>query len=495
MLVAGCGSTVAHPSGAGLGAAQTGMDRGVIGVDDGASPSRPSRSNVPDGSGASANAPAGIAAGQLPGGPSMTGSASGAVGSGHAGTGDAGASIPSPGRSGFGFTATQIRIGVSISSDSNAALSAFGANGVKFPDGKALVNTYVNYLNRTGGIAGRKVVPVFYDYQAGGNVESSDAAACATWTQDNQVAAALGIRAGTTGSNDALTPCLTKAGVAWLTGRGDEQKFRQYPSTLYAPSLINSTRLARAVVEGLWQNRFFTPGAKIGVMYKDDEEMARVLQQGLEPALRSHGLAVFKKAASRNAFSESSNIELQFATAGVTHVLFLMPGGAAPWQFMQNANQNRHHYRYGISSDDQPAVVLQQLAPKDQLATTTGFGYIPVGDVDPGRAPRPTPGLAACLKVFRDAGYDTSASTSQLAMSFLCDPFQLLRAGWANQRELSTTSLRTGIDGLGTAFRVAGSFSARLAASRHDGASGYRILQFDGSCSCFQYAGPVRTTG
>jgi hypothetical protein len=384
---------------------------------------------------------------------------------------------------------------VSISSDANAALSAFGANGVAFPDGKALANTYVDHLNKTGGIAGRKVKPVFYDYRASGNVETSDAAACAAWTQDDHVVGALGVRAGTTGTNDSLTPCLTKAGVPWMSGEGDRKKFNQYPSTLYAPSIINLTRLEKAVVDGLAKDGFFTPNAKIGVMYQDNLEMKRAVDEGLVPALRAHGLSLFKKAATGNAFTESSNIELQFATAGVTHVLFVAPGGAAPWQFMQSASQNRHHYRYGVSSDDYPAVVLEQLAPKDQLATTSGFGYRPVGDVNAQQAPPPTKGLAACLKVFHDAGYDTSGATSQLAMAYLCDAFQLLRAGWTDQAQLSTASLREGVERLGRSFAVARAFVARFEPGRlHDGAAAYRMLHWGSSCSCFQYAGPVHDT-
>jgi hypothetical protein len=417
------------------------------------------------------------------------------VGPGQAPGRAGGPSVPSAGRSGFGFTATEIKVGVSISSDANAALSAFGANGVSFPDGKGLANTYINYLNKTGGIAGRKVKPVFYDYKAGGNVETSDAEACATWTQDDHVVGALGVRAGTTGTNDALTPCLTKAGVPWMSGEGDRKKFNQYPSTLYAPSIINLTRLEKAIVDGLAADGFFTPSAKIGVMYQDNLEMKRAVDEGLVPALRAHGLSLFKRAATGNAFTESSNIELQFATAGVTHVLFVAPGGAAPWQFMQSASQNQHHYRYGVSSDDYPSVVLEQLAPKDQLATTSGFGYRPVGDVSASQAPPPTKGLAACLKVFRDAGYDTSGATSQLAMAFLCDAMQLLRAGWTGQTQLSTASLRVGVEQLGRSFAVARAFVARFEPRRlHDGAAAYRMLHFGSSCSCFQYFGPVRDT-
>ncbi|MCW2572836.1 MAG: hypothetical protein JWO88_2894 [Frankiales bacterium] len=493
LVLAGCGSTVQQGAGTATGGSSSGLSSSsaAAGTSNGlggpTAPVSPTEVAAGGSTAGSAGTTSGPSAGSASPGP--------AVGSGQAPLTTGGRSVPSAGRSGFGFTAHEIKVGVSISSDANAALSAFGANGLAFPDGKALANTYVDYLNRTGGIAGRKVKPVFYDYKASGNVETSDAAACAAWTQDDHVVGALGIRAGTTGTNDALTPCLTKAGVPWMSGEGDQKKFNEYRSTLYGPSIINLTRLEKAIVDGLAKDGFFTPNAKVGVVYQDNLEMKRAVDEGLVPALRAHGLSLFKKAATGNAFTESSNIELQFATAGVTHVLFVAPGGAAPWQFMQSASQNRHHYRYGVSSDDYPAVVLEQLAPKDQLATTSGFGYRPVGDVNAQQAPPPTMGLAACLEVFRDAGYDTSGATSQLAMAYLCDAFQLLRAGWTGQAQLSTASLRDGVESLGRSFAVARAFVARFEPGRlHDGAAAYRMLHFGSSCSCFQYSGPVRDT-
>jgi hypothetical protein len=305
----------------------------------------------------------------------------------------------------------------------------------------------------------------------------------------------MGVRAGATGDGDALTPCLARAGVPWLSGTGDAQKFAQYRQTLYAPALINSTRLARATVNALWRDGFFTPRARIGVEYKDTPEMSRAVREGIAPALAAHGLSVAKSAAETNPFTQSANIELQFATAGITHVLFAAPGGAAPWQFMQNAQQNGHRYRYGISSDDQPAIVLQQLAPKAQLATTSGLGYAPTQDVGGSAEPKPSAGLAACLKVFRAAGFDTSASTAQYAMSFVCDPFQLLRQAWMQEPTLTAPALADGVAGLGTSFDVAGSFAARFSATQHDGADAYRMLHYVSACSCFEYRGGVRRIG
>jgi hypothetical protein len=72
---------------------------------------------------------------------------------------------------------------------------------------------------------------------------------------------------------------------------------------------------------------------------------------------------------------------------------------------------------------------------------------------------------------------------------------QALRAGWTGQAQLSTPALRDGIERLNRSFGVAGAFVARFGPGRtHDGAAAYRMLHFASSCSCFQYAGPVRDT-
>lgn len=392
---------------------------------------------------------------------------------------------------GAGYSATQIKIGFAISSDASKALGGFGL-GVSVADQKQLVDTWVAKVNATGGIAGRRVVPVFYDYSATGNIETQDQEACSTWTQDDRVFAATGVRAGASGSGDNLTPCLAKAGVAWLNAAGDQHKWNSYFRSMYATGTMTRTREERVLVESLARQGFFTPHAKIGVIINDSgENMSRAVDEGMVPALRKLGLSITKRFMETVAESQSTNAELQMFSAGVTHVLFAAPGGAAPSFFMQAAQNQARTYHYGLSSQDAPGLTVQSLAPANQAKNAVGVGYQPGVDVDAHNQPPPTGGMRSCFDYYRSKGFDTG-SLNQAAMAIICDGLNLVRAALQGQVNPTLDSFAAGVARLGGSFAAAGTFSTYFGADRHDGPASTRDLAFGTACGCFQYRGPLR---
>ena len=442
-------------------------------------------------------APTGSGAAGVPG--SIPGSAStgGLVGGGprSSATGPAALPpVPSTGTrrvAGWGYTAKEIKVGFSISSDASKALGGLGL-GVSLANQQDLIKTWVAKVNAEGGVAGRKVVPVFYDYSATGNVETQDQAACSTWTQDNHVFAATGIRAGSTGGGDSLTPCLAKAGVVWLNGTGDAHKWSQYLASMYSTLSMNRTREERVLVESLAQQGFFTPGAKIGVIINNtSDNMSRAVDEGMVPALGKLGLKITKRFVESLAESESTNAELQMFAAGVTHVLFAAPGGAAPSFFMQAAQNQGRTYRYGLSSQDAPGLTVQALAPAAQARNAVGYGYQPGLDVDASNQPTPTAAMKACFGYYKSKGYDTG-SLNQSAMGLICDSVNLLKVALASQVNPTRDSLGAAVARLGTSFGAASTFSTRFSAAQHDGIGSVRNLYFETGCSCFRYRGPLQ---
>jgi ABC-type branched-subunit amino acid transport system substrate-binding protein len=426
------------------------------------------------------------------GGQAVTGAHSGSVLP--QGPGTALPSVPPTGSrrsAGPGYSATELRLGFSISSDASGALGSIGL-GVTIANQKDLVNTWLARVNREGGVAGRKVVPVFYDYSATGNVQTQDQAACSTWTQDNRVFAASGVRAGASGGGDDLTPCLAKAGVPWLNGNGDAHKWTQYLSSMYSTLSMNRTREERVLVESLAQQGFFTPKAKIGVIINDtSDNMSRAVDEGMVPALRRLGLTISKRFVETLAESQSTNAELQMFAAGVTHVLFAAPGGAAPSFFMQAAQNQGRTYRYGISSQDAPGLTVQSLAPAQQAKNAVGYGYQPGLDVDAHNQPTPTAPMRACFSYYRSKGFDTG-SLNQAAMGLICDSVNLLETALRGQVNPTRDSFAAAVARLGTSFGAASTFSTRFSAVQHDGIGSARNLYFDAGCSCFRYRGPIR---
>ena len=359
-------------------------------------------------------------------------------------------------------------------------------------DQEELVRTWLAKVNAEGGVAGRKVVPVFYDYKATGDINTSDQAACATWTSDTRVFAATGVRAGLSGSGDVLTPCLAKAGIPWLQASGDQHKWDTYLPTMYTTADMNRTREERVLVDSLAAQGFFTKGAKVGVIINDElADMSTAVKEGMEPALARHGLAITKRVVIASAWSESTNAELQMFAAGVTHVLFAAPGGAAASQFMNAAQSQRRTYEYGISTQDAPGAAVQALAPREQLLHARGYGYRPGLDVDGSNQPPETAGMKACFGYYRSKGYQTGGLNTA-AMAMICDSVTLLKVALLGQLNPTAGAFATTVGALGTRLPVASTFTSRFTPRQHDGIGSYRFLAYVADCSCFRYQGPDR---
>ncbi len=398
--------------------------------------------------------------------------------------------------SGPGYTSKEIRIGFSTSNDAGKVLGSAGL-GVQIADQNQLVKVWLAKVNAAGGIAGRKVVPVFYDYKATGDLPTQDQAACATWTQDTRVFAATGVRAGTTGSGDNLTPCLAKSGVPWLAATGDDHKWQQYLPAMYSTGDMSRTREEKVLIESLAAQSFFGSGTKIGVVISDaTADMSRAVKEGMEPALARLGLTITRRIVIANAQTESTNAELQMFAAGVTHVLFAAPGGAAASEFMLAAHSQQRTYHYGISTQDVPGIAVQTIAgsAQEQLRNARGYGYRPGFDVDSNNQPADTPAMKSCFDYYKGKGFDTS-SLNRAGMALICDSVNLLKQSLEGQRSPSQAGLGQAVAALGTRFPVATTFTSAFSTQQHDGIGSYRFLTYDTGCSCFRYLGALRPTG
>ncbi len=82
---------------------------------------------------------------------------------GTSGTGVPGTAAAGPGQMAPGVTASEIKIGINLVKGGEAMGNLIGA-ALNFGDTEAQANAVVNYINSRGGIAGRKIVPVFYTF-------------------------------------------------------------------------------------------------------------------------------------------------------------------------------------------------------------------------------------------------------------------------------------------------------------------------------------------
>ncbi|MEY2566701.1 MAG: hypothetical protein QOE35_1230 [Actinomycetota bacterium] len=401
------------------------------------------------------------------------------------------------GKYGPGVSDTEIKIGFQVTGNLGAGFALVGASG-DAPEERKVYDALVAWINDTGGLAGRKLVPVYHETDpTGGTWSTQAAAACATFTEDNKV---LIVGTSVVGGSDALFRCLSSKGTPeieqnlWLF---DHTYYDGNVGLLYQPGRASPDRWAKGYVDGLVEAGYFKDKPKVGLVRFDAPVFQRVSDNVLKPRMKANGLAFTEEiaisspesvAGFSSVSSQISNAILRLRNSGVTHVMFLENAGILPFLFMPAAESQGYRPRYGLSSSDIPATQESQV-PKVQLVGSVGVGWLPGSDVDSEQYP---PGNAAhdqCLAVGKAAG----SSTSGFYLQPPCDTLLFLRSVLDKAPDLTTDGIRVAAEQLGASYNSPVTFGTALGAARYDGASRFRILYFDnGDCGCFRFTGSTR---
>jgi len=286
LAAAGCGTTVSGTAATAGGT--TDRTGGLL---------APAPGSVPGGA-----APTGAAAGGTTGsglGSGAVGSTPGGTGTSNTGTGSTGTASGGSGTTaamGPGVTAHKILVGLIWPKNQDAVNQAAGAGGISVGDTKADAQAIVDDINAHGGIAGRKIEPVFQpvDSTSAQTQDTQFAAACDHFTHDERVFAVVG-----TGPA-SYQSCLAKAGIAQLDESLPslaDSDFAQNPALveLGYPKL---SRIAKAQLDALAHQKYFSPWnartggpaptgkAKVGILSIDDPGYSAVVNSILTPGLK-----------------------------------------------------------------------------------------------------------------------------------------------------------------------------------------------------------------
>src|SRR3954447_24621689 len=433
------------------------------------------------GTGAAGGTGGGLAAGQ-----------SGAVGSGNA-------SISEPG-DGPGVTNTTINIGAVYDPDAAAADSAIGAAGANPGDVKAETEAVVRYVNSHGGVAHRKLNPIWYKESTSDSAATTEQRMCSTWTQDNKV---FVFEAG----EPLLDQCTADAhGVAVDAGRLIEEttpQNRKYPAVVNISS-FNIDHSMAVTVNGLAKQGYFNNGAKVGIVTWDDAYYRYGISAGANPALARLGLknvpvqyvAVPQSYGDLGATSSSAgSAVLKFRTMGIDHVIVLdgpagVASGAILWiEWSRQADSQQFYPRHGLNSTS-GFNALASAIPQKEMENSIGVGWFPsLEETSSDWAKTPLSSNAKlCLQIMKDAGQQESGANAQAIQFGICDKLFLLKqlfdpiTGPLNQQ----TALAA-INALGTRYTPMLTFGLNITAQRHDGAYLVRNMAFQDSCTSYRY--------
>ena len=382
-----------------------------------------------------------------------------------------------------------VKVGFVVASNStDAAFKAAGVGALQVGNQRAQAQAVVNDINAHGGLAGRRIVPVFNEPDASApSYDAADQEQCDAFTTDEHVAFVISVLAHT----QVLHRCLAQRGVPLL-----DDVLYQYdskvvvPGLLFMPSSWLLDRLMRNQIDALARIGFLDGSSKVGVLLYDVPASQRVLKDVVLPRLAHYGKTDVDVAASpfttEGASNQLGNV-LKFSRDGVNRVIEL---AFNPIGFMEAAEAQQYHPRYALDSSVGPETIRQALgAAADQLNGMGGVGWIPSSDTGSG-APV-TPSAQRCLALMKKAGLDTSNSTTAGLMEAFCDAGWFLQAATTGAGDAGASGLLRGAR-LTKGYVSASSFGADMTSGRPDGLSAYRDLAYKPECSCIQYVGGLR---
>ena len=500
LVTAACGTTVPYARGGGPYAGGSGQGLGPLGSGSGAIAGS-TRSGIQGFN------PATGAAGGGPGvGQQASGAGSSSAGAGSAGGGGVapGASTSSPiATSGPGWDAHNVYIGVPTENDASQVISTIG---ISFNPGNEDddANSIVNYINAHGGVLGRKIVPVFHDNSTPSIESDPDTVAqqnCAYFAQDHRVAEVVNFLPAI-----FIAGCLQTQHVPDVEASSvifDSQYYSRYGPDLWTTVFPNVDILAPSLVNQLSAEHYFSPWntatgsagggpVKVGIL-EPDSPVGRDLAGRLVAQLRSFNYDVvspfFYTDSAQSYGSQMSSAVLQFAAAGVTHVISIPPVAAALLFFSQSAESQHYRPRYAMTSYTLPSQAAGDL-PAGQINGALGIGWFPGDDVAMAQAPPPDPAAVTCNAALKQAGVDYTTELELGNAWAFCDAVTLFVDAAEAGGGFGAGSISSGMAVAGAHFAPAATFGSGLSDQDHALPGEVRDLAYTKACSCFEYIGP-----
>jgi hypothetical protein len=359
----------------------------------------------------------------------------------------------------------------------------------------------VAHLNKHGGVAGRRIVPVYAQIDAtGGSYDAQFQAACQKFVKDNKVSAVMSQIA----YSPVLAGCLRSAGIPLLLGQfstTDSAGFAK--GMLFASFGLSDDVRYRLVLEQHVASGFLSSKSRIGVLRggcpNDDAAYERTVvptlrRLGLQPVSEVKVRCVSEFAEAGAAVADLQSAVLRFSSDRVDRIVLVSNDEAnGVYLFSLQAENQGYRPGYAVSSNFAASVARPNMPPA-QVRNVRGIGWIP--ELDDEQRHQPTAEETRCLSSLAAEGQRAVTATDRYFAYGVCGPFYLYAPALSATRGRSdATSISAVIGGLGTAFRPPGVLAgaSRFAVDRPFGPARAQPFAFAAACGCFRYAGRAVT--
>ncbi len=486
--LAACGST-AQPSG------QAGGGGGGVAADQGLS---------------AATGPVSSATGGGAGSPPVTGGESGTAGSFPNASGSPGGLAPGspaalPGTTGSGPAVSgaastgPVTVGFVTTAVSNAASAGFNTSSVSSYTESQIEKALVAAVNASGGLAGHHVNAVYAATDtAGSSWDTEFAAACATFTQDNHVAAVLGY---VFDHLDSFETCLAQKGVPHISTTfnvPDLKTIAKYPLLVELATPTIDQRGVAKINAGLAMG-VLTPSSRIGVVLDSCPGTGEAWNNVVLPYIKSKNLNVVTtfsvgcpngSGAADAAAGQAGSLILQLRAARVDRLMFdSVSEGPAMFLIAATGDPQGYYPQYILSSLGQTAL-LTGMIPADQATHVYGVGWLPVEDVVQPQWPTPPAPVNRCLSLLKSQGIVVTKVADQANAFSSCDALFLYEK--ALQHDGGSTNgqaVVNAIEGLGSSYVGVEALNGAtmFSPTRRVGPILGRTFSYSKACSCFVY--------
>jgi ABC-type branched-subunit amino acid transport system substrate-binding protein len=388
-----------------------------------------------------------------------------------------------------------IKIGFIGAANASSGAASLGATLPDQGDTKAQLRAVTKWINNHGGIADRKMQVIQHDFDLTSNDPTQATKLCHQFVDDDHVFAVIG------GLGVDL-PCFVQRRTLVImasTTNPSQVVMKSYAPYVWLATAPDVSVAYTSEIDALAAQGWFARGVKIGFFVQNTPDMQAVYRNIVVPRIARLGYAVADKQDATNvqSFSDVGKYAadaqatiLKWKAMGINRVVIMYPFGGALFIFAQQAEQAKFYPIYGVGTQDTPAT-NQSNVPASQFKGALGASSA-LGDVDDRRGGRFPSGPAEkqCLDVMAANGQKFRHRSNALVATALCDSFFLL---WEGARGLtSNLSARTwaSVTGnLGSRFQAASlpQGASELIPGRPEVSRYYRLLKYDGDCSCFAW--------
>ena len=374
--------------------------------------------------------------------------------------------------------------------------SVAGANVNPYSSGKPFAQAMIKWVDSHGGLGGRQIQPVYYPHDFTSPTDFQDL--CTTFFQDNHIFVDVPFA-----ESPSEYPCFKQNNAILLGASGPTSVFQQYAGNLYGPASMPTQVYLKNYGIDVVKSHWIKPGAKVGLIYANNTDIATAVQQQLIPYLKSHGvkltdtaqaIQILDVASFQEAQVPTQNAVLRFKQEGITQVLMPAWGEYNFLIWLRDAVPQNYFPAYAFGA----GVVLGANEKNDSLLASYPIKLFDGSMLVSGStATEPSPPVAPitlkCQSIYASEGVSipTRPSSTDSTSPFgyqICYNMLFLKQVFAKGNVTDLASFKRAADSLGTSVvQYAGPPSIVLNAKHpYQGETELQDLKYNVSCTCYQ---------